>query len=262
VISEAKITNITAAGYTVTCKVTDNWGLSRVSFPTWTLLNNQDDLAEDFMNTQQGTKNGDYYTFQVKASAHNNEGGMYVTHIYAIDKGGNRVQLALDNVEVKDPTPETPVPQTPTPTVPSTLGQIKLTSSSAYAIDGTLVEKVMPSTTVASLLAQFENDNLQVRDVNGKAISGSTVVGTGATISLYSNGQLVQSVTVCILGDMDGNGRIDSTDYMRIKAAFLDTFTLNHVEEAAADVDGNGRIDSTDYMRIKAHFLGTYNLHG
>jgi hypothetical protein len=217
VISEAKITNVTAAGYTVTCKVTDNWGLSKVSFPTWTLLNNQDDLAEDFMNTQQGTKNGDYYTFQVKASDHNNEGGMYVTHIYAIDKGGNRVQLALDNVEVKDSAP----------VVQPTLGQIKLTSSSAYAIDGTLVEKVKPSTTVASLLAQFENDNLQVRDVNGKAISGSTVVGTGATISLYSNGQLVQSVTVCILGDMDGNGRIDSTDYMRIKAHFLGTYNLH-----------------------------------
>ena len=32
------------------------------------------------------------------------------------------------------------------------------------------------------------------------------------------------------------------------------------VYNVAADCDGNGIVDSTDYMRMKAHFLGTYNL--
>ena len=75
VISEAVISNITSQGYTVTCKVTDNWGVSKVAFPTWTLLNDQDDLADDFMNTQKGTQNGNTYTFRVNASDHNHEGG-------------------------------------------------------------------------------------------------------------------------------------------------------------------------------------------
>jgi hypothetical protein len=117
------------------------------------------------------------------------------------------------------------------------------------------------ATTVQSLLRQFENQNLKVRDKDGNTLTGSAVVGTGATISLYNGSTLVDSVTVVILGDVDGNGRVDSTDYMRIKAAFLGTFALNDAERSAADVDGNGRIDSTDYMRIKGHFLGEFNLY-
>ena len=87
--------NVSAAGYTVTCKVTDDWGVSKVAFPTWTVANDQDDLAADFLNTQKGTKNGNTYTFRVNASAHNNETGAYVTHIYATDCAGNRVSLPL-----------------------------------------------------------------------------------------------------------------------------------------------------------------------
>jgi hypothetical protein len=71
----------------------------------------------------------------------------------------------------------------------------------------------------------------------------------------------VDSVTVVVLGDVDGNGIVDTTDYMRIKSTFLGTFTLNEAENCAADVEANGIIDTTDYMRVKSHFLGTYDLY-
>jgi hypothetical protein len=70
--------------------------------------NEQDDLAANFMNTQMGTTDGDTYTFRVNASAHNNEGGAYVTHIYATDCAGNQVSLALNAVQVMNDT-EAPV---------------------------------------------------------------------------------------------------------------------------------------------------------
>lgn len=38
-ISDVTVTDISAAGYTITCKVTDNWGPSKVAFPTWTVAN-------------------------------------------------------------------------------------------------------------------------------------------------------------------------------------------------------------------------------
>ena len=62
---------------------------------------------------------------------------------------------------------------------------------------------------------------------------------------------------VFMLGDVDFNGVIDTTDYMLVKAAFLRTYQLSERESLAADVDQNGVIDATDYLRIKAHFLGT-----
>jgi hypothetical protein len=66
---------------------------------------------------------------------------------------------------------------------------------------------------------------------------------------------------VVILGDTDGNGIIDTTDIVRVKAAFLGTFNLNAAEYIAADVDKNGIIDTTDYMRVKSHFLDSYDLY-
>jgi hypothetical protein len=241
VISNAVISNITADGYTVTCTVKDNWVISKVAFPTWTLLNDQDDLAEDFMNTQKGTKDGDTYTFTVKASDHNNENGMYVTHIYATDRGGNTVSMQLEVVEVKEP-------------------QIVLKSSSEYVSDGAFVRGVRQSTSVNDILVEFDNETLEVLHVDGYAISGVALIGTGTQVRLYQNGVVVDSLTIVITGDIDGNSIVDTTDYMRVKAAVLGRFTLTDAQRAAADVDGSGTVGSTDYQKIREYFLGDFNM--
>ena len=247
VVTEATVSNITADGYTVTCKVTDDWGISKVVFPTWTLQNGQDDLADNFMNTQNGTKNGDTYTFQVKASAHNNEVGQYVTHIYAVDNGGNTTQLVLDVVDVKDVDPLTE--------------QIILTDTASYTLDEKLLKNVTADTTVQTLLTQFKNVSLTVLDKDGNPLTGSDTVGTGATVNLYNGSKLVDCVTVVVLGDVDGNGHVDTTDYVRIKSVVLSAFALSQAETFAADVDNSGTVNTTDYMRIKAHFLGSFDLY-
>ena len=241
-ITNATISDVTAAGYTVSCTVTDDWGINRVVFPTWTAKNDQDDLADDFMNTQKGTKNGDTYTFRVNASDHNKEGGSYITHIYAVDKGGNKTQLVLDPVEVKDPAPK----------------EITLISSASYKTEKSLLKNVAASTSVKSLLTQFENKGLEVVNSSGTAITGSALVGTGTKVNLYDGDELVDSITVVVPGDVNGDGAVDSTDYVRVKSAFLGSFTLSTAQNSAADVDVNNTLDATDYLRIKAHFLGSY----
>lgn len=65
-----------------------------------------------------------------------------------------------------------------------------------------------------------------------------------------------------LLGDVNNDGTIDSTDYMRIKSHFLGTLTLEDKAFKAGDVDASTEIDSTDYLRVKGHFLGSYNLRG
>lgn len=245
VISEAEIYDVTAQGYFVRCKVTDNLGVERVAFPTWTHNQGQDDLAENFMSTQRGTKNGDYYTFQVKISDHNNEEGYYTTHIYALDHAGNEVKVELDPVTVRDK--------------PNT---ITLVSASDYTMDGTFLMDVMPQTSVDALLTQFENEELVILNRDGQVLSGAEPVGTGATVNLYEGNTVIDSLTVVVIGDIDGDGCVDNTDYLRIKAAFYGTFRLDQAESIAADVDANGALDNTDYMRIRSHFLKTFRLYG
>lgn len=57
------------------------------------------------------------------------------------------------------------------------------------------------------------------------------------------------------LGDIDGSGEIDSTDYLKIKNTFLSKLTLKGTELALADVNFDGEIDSTDYLGVKESFL-------
>jgi hypothetical protein len=243
-ISDVVISDVSAAGYTVTCTVKDDWAISKVVFPAWTILNDQDDLAEQFMKTQLGTRNGDTYTFRVDAADHNNEGGLYITHIYAIDRGGNQTKLVLDPVEVKDE-----------------VKRITAIAGSAYSVVDQCLKGVKLGTTVDALLTQLENEALlRVVGTDGIVLSGTDAVYTGARIELYSDGTRMDSVTVAVMGDLDGNGTVDTTDYLRIKSAFLERYAMGTAEAIAADVDGDGSITATDHLRIKKHFLGTYDL--
>ena len=61
-----------------------------------------------------------------------------------------------------------------------------------------------------------------------------------------------------VMGDANMDGVVDSTDYLRVKKAFIGEFNLKGTAYAMADVDYNGIIDSTDYLRIKSAFLGLY----
>ncbi len=96
VISDVKVTNITSKGYRVSCKVSDASGISHVQFPTWTDQGFQDDLV-----WHKGTVQGNTAYCDILTSAHNNENGMYYTHIYAYDKLENDamggVQLLVGN---------------------------------------------------------------------------------------------------------------------------------------------------------------------
>jgi hypothetical protein len=102
VISDVEVTDVDGTGYTVKCKVTDDKGVNRVQFPSWTKYNDQDDIISDWGSNSKasGTKDGDYYTYRVKCSEHNNESGKYMTHIYAYDDCENRVCYTINDLGI------------------------------------------------------------------------------------------------------------------------------------------------------------------
>lgn len=63
---------------------------------------------------------------------------------------------------------------------------------------------------------------------------------------------------VLALGDLNGNGKIDSTDYLMLKRYCLDTFALTEEQIAAADVNRDGRVNALDYMMVKRAAMGTF----
>jgi hypothetical protein len=83
------------------------------------------------------------------------------------------------------------------------------------------------------------------------------------TINNYVNNTLLYSVTfpitfkISILGDVNGDGRVDISDVARTSAAF-GSFLCGPRWNPSADVNGDGRIDIYDLARVSANF-GKYD---
>ncbi|MBO5871000.1 MAG: discoidin domain-containing protein, partial [Clostridia bacterium] len=60
------------------------------------------------------------------------------------------------------------------------------------------------------------------------------------------------------LGDVNGNGKVDSLDYLLVKRACFKTYTLSEAETLRADVNRDSKIDSSDYLLVKRIAFGTY----
>ena len=102
-ISNVEVSNVNSNGYTVTCTVSDNVGVTSVKFPTWTEANGQDDII-----WHEGALSGSKASFTLNVRDHNNETGcQYITHIYAYDAAGNNTSTGV-NVDV--PTADTTAP--------------------------------------------------------------------------------------------------------------------------------------------------------
>ncbi|MDD6881261.1 MAG: leucine-rich repeat protein [Firmicutes bacterium] len=82
-------------------------------------------------------------------------------------------------------------------------------------------------------------------------------VATGMKFTLEING-VRHTKTIVVMGDVNGDGNIKATDYMKIKNHIMNpSAKLQDEYYLAADVNGDGNIKATDYMKIKNHIMGT-----
>ncbi|MBQ7647295.1 MAG: leucine-rich repeat protein [Clostridia bacterium] len=121
-----------------------------------------------------------------------------------------------------------------------------------------LIPGFKPGSTVDDYIKQHPGIDYIFIDRRGDLITSGPLF-TG--LKVFQLKGLVNADSVFVIkGDVDGNGKIDSTDYITVKHHILNINTLYDAYEAAADTDGNGKIDSTDYIAIKRHILGIASL--
>ncbi len=108
-------------------------------------------------------------------------------------------------------------------------------------------------------LSYFEKYGVVIKSItkDGKELDNKDIIGTGCVIETTDG----KYYTAIINGDTDGNGKIDATDYLRLKKAFLGELVLEGVFITASDTNDDGTINSTDYLQIKNYFLGKYDLY-
>lgn len=94
------------------------------------------------------------------------------------------------------------------------------------------------------------------KDINGNELTNDNVIGTGTTISIMENDKSLAKYTVVIRGDVNGDGKITSSDYVNIKNNIMGTISLSDVKKLGADVNKDGKVTSSDYVLIKNHIMG------
>ena len=139
---------------------------------------------------------------------------------------------------------------------------LELESGSGYEIDGERLRGVIEETTLGTLLDRFKNkERIKVFDGDGAEVTAADeYVGTGYTVSLMHGDEKVHTVTVVVLGDVNGNGRVDSNDYQRIRRYVIGTYDIEGIYFEAARVSGGTDIRPVDYQRVRRHVIGSYNI--
>ena len=156
-ISDAKVTNITSSGYTITATINDS--VKSVYMPTWTEKNGQDDIIWYNAAISDNT-----VTLKIKTNSHNNESGTYITHIYAYDKNGvtySPIGLVANVPASSDDTLQKPLSN----------AKVMNITSTGYTVTVSIDSSVVKSVYMPTWTEQDEQDDIIWHNAN---ISGNT----------------------------------------------------------------------------------------
>ncbi len=121
---------------------------------------------------------------------------------------------------------------------------------------GDYVKGVKPGVNVSSVVASFDNEDVRITNRSGATLGASDSVGTGCVISLYVDGSVVDSITVVIGGDTNGDASLTSSDYLAVSAYVTGGAQLKDAFAEAADVNSDTSVSASDYMKILSHITG------
>ncbi|MDD6224232.1 MAG: glucosaminidase domain-containing protein [bacterium] len=175
----------------------------------------------------------------------------YFTKTY---NGGSQIE---DNNQVPVTPPEEIPTVTPTPNpVAKPINSIVVEAGYTYA--NGLISKIAPGTTIETIKNNLTNTGgtIIITDAVGNIVT-SGEIGTGYRVDITSS-TLHEVLNIVIYGDINGDGKINSADLLRMRQHLLGN-TLTGVYERAAYM-GYSSINSANLLKIRQYLLGTSNI--
>jgi len=119
------------------------------------------------------------------------------------------------------------------------------------------LSNIQPETKVSQIKEKIKT-NLEVKylDAKGTELKDESILGTGSKIQIRQKGAIIQEYIILIYGDVNGDGKITSKDYMVIKNHIMKVSSIQGVASIAANLNKDDSITSKDYMVIKNHIMG------
>lgn len=118
------------------------------------------------------------------------------------------------------------------------------------------VSSISAETVAADFLKAFgEEGFIHLETADGKSVDSKAYVGTGMKVVLSDGETVSAEYTVVLTGDSNGDGKINVSDMVEVKAHILRKETLKENALSAADVNGDGKVNISDLVAVKAHIL-------
>lgn len=117
-------------------------------------------------------------------------------------------------------------------------------NNAGYKTNGEYTSGFSIGNTIESIKSKLENQAIQ--------ISGQTnIISTGTEFSY--NGEKYIGV---LYGDLDGDGKINSADLLKMRQHLIGTKILTGAYKKAASLVNNETINSADLLKLRQHLLG------
>ena len=125
--------------------------------------------------------------------------------------------------------------------------------------NGTYISGIELGTDISILKTKIlnvkSNAVVTLLSSNG-SIKNSGIIKTGDKVKVELPKE-TKIYEIVIYGDVNGDGEIKASDYVKIKNHIMDTSHLSGVYKAAADVNKDGNIKASDYVIIKNYIMQT-----
>jgi len=113
------------------------------------------------------------------------------------------------------------------------------------------------STDISSIVKKIRNSNENIEvtslDKNNR-VKSSGIIVSGDVIKIKTSKE-EKSYTIVIYGEVNGDGKISSADYIAIKNHIMDAKKLTNASLKYADANKDGKVNSADYIAIKNHIM-------
>ena len=96
---------------------------------------------------------------------------------------------------------------------------------------------------------------LKVTSETGYVTNYTINVNAAKDCTLYVN-----TTGTTVLGDTNGDGKIDIVDLANIRLYLLNIYNFNEYQKLAADTNKDGKVDLVDLANLRLHLLGIYTI--
>lgn len=123
------------------------------------------------------------------------------------------------------------------------------------------LRRIKPGTTSAEVAKEFVNTEIKFYDIDGIELTDTDYVGTGCKIQLVAGDNIIDSKTVVVTGDMNGDGIINNKDVAMMNKYLVEKVTANECQGLAIDVNGDGYINNRDAAMLARYLVGKETLN-